>query len=188
MRETFRTLRWSSWLGWQIESNWADWRLFLLYLVIKPVTGSLVLVCMFFAVQYSVGGLLRSGLLPYIYVSNACYGLVNTVMFGMSYVVITDREHYRMLKYIFISPATFSAYFVGRGLARGLEGAIGGAITIIVGSTVASDMLQSWQMKRHGEVTDFRVHRLLATLLGKLPMIASVFGSIQHTSPETVES
>lgn len=47
-------------------------------------------------------------------------------------------------------------------------------ITIIVGSTVASDMLQSWQMKRHGEVTDFRVHRLLATLLGKLPMIASV--------------
>ena len=47
-------------------------------------------------------------------------------------------------------------------------------IAIIVGSTVASDMLQSWQMKRHGEVTDFRLQRLLATLLGKLPMIASV--------------
>ena len=47
-------------------------------------------------------------------------------------------------------------------------------IAIIVSSTVASDMLQSWEMKRHGEVTDFRVHRLLATLLGKLPMLASV--------------
>ncbi len=47
-------------------------------------------------------------------------------------------------------------------------------IGIIVGSTVASDMLQSWEMKRHGEVTDFRPHRLLGTLLGKLPLIASV--------------
>ena len=47
-------------------------------------------------------------------------------------------------------------------------------IGIIVGSTVASDMLQSWEMKRHGEVTDFRPHRLLGTLLSKLPLIASV--------------
>ncbi len=47
-------------------------------------------------------------------------------------------------------------------------------IAIIVGATVASDMLQSWEMKRHGEVTDLRAHRLLATLLGKLPLIASV--------------
>jgi len=54
-------------------------------------------------------------------------------MFGMSNVVISDRESYRMLKYIFISPAQFQAYFVGRGLARALEGAVGGAITIAVG-------------------------------------------------------
>lgn len=47
-------------------------------------------------------------------------------------------------------------------------------IAIIVGSTVASDMLQSWEMKRHGEVTDFRIHRLLGTLLGKLPLLISV--------------
>ena len=47
-------------------------------------------------------------------------------------------------------------------------------ISIIVGSTVTSDMLQSWEMKRQGEVTDFRIHRLLATLLGKVPLIISV--------------
>ncbi len=135
MTEPLRTLGWSAWLGWQIESNWADLRLFVLYLVVKPVCGSLMLVCMFFAAKYATGRV-PPEFLPYIYVSNACYGLVGTVMFGMSYVVISDRESYRMLKYIFISPAQFQAYFVGRGLARGMEGLVGGAITIAAGLAI----------------------------------------------------
>lgn len=141
MAEPTRTLRWSTWLGWQIESNWANPWLFLLYLVVKPITGSLMLVCMFFAARMaaeslgesSVAPRFRPELLPFMYVSNACFGLVGCVMFGMSYVVISDRESYRMLKYIFISPAQFQAYFVGRGLARAMEGAFGGGITILAG-------------------------------------------------------
>jgi len=137
VNEILRTLRWSAWLGWQIESNWADLRLFFLYLVLKPICGSLVLVCMFYAAKYAAADLgatpIRPEFLPFMYVSNACYGLVGTVMFGMSYVVISDRESYRMLKYIFISPAQFQAYFVGRGIARGLEGLFGGIITLAAG-------------------------------------------------------
>ena len=132
--EPFRTLAWSAWLGWQIESNWADPRLFFLYLVVKPVCGSFMLVCMFYAAKYAAGtGRVPTEFLPYIYVSSACYGMVGTVMFGMSYVVISDRESYRMLKYIFISPARFQVYFVGRGLARAAEGFAGGVITIATG-------------------------------------------------------
>lgn len=135
MRSILRTLSWSTWLGWQIESNWADIRLFLLYLVVKPLSGSLMLVCMFYAASYATTRV-PPEFLPYIYVSNACYGLVGAVMFGMSYVVISDRESYRMLKYIFISPAEFQAYFVGRGLARALEGLVGGIITILAGLAI----------------------------------------------------
>src|SRR5262245_12764327 len=138
--EPFRTLRWSTWLGWQVESNWADWKLFVLYLVIKPVTGSLVLVCMFFAAKAAAPTRVPAEFLPFVYVSNACYGLVGCVMFGLSYVVVTDREHYRMLKYIFISPARFRAYFVGRGTARALEGVVGGGITVLVGTLLFRDV------------------------------------------------
>lgn len=145
MSEPFRTLRWSAWLGWQIESNWANPWLFTLYLVVKPITGSLMLVCMFYAAQMAADGMADAGvvstrvppeLLPYVYVSNAVFGLVGSVMFGMSYVVISDRESYRMLKYIFISPAKFQAYFLGRGLARAMEGVVGGTITILAGLTL----------------------------------------------------
>ncbi len=135
--EPFRTLGWSAWLGWQIESNWADVRLFLLYLVVKPVSGAMMLVLMFYAADYAIGvGRMPAQFLPYIYISNACYGLVGCVMFGMSYVVISDRESYRMLKYVYISPGWFQAYFVGRGAARALEGLAGGAITIAAGLLV----------------------------------------------------
>jgi ABC-2 type transport system permease protein len=143
--EPWRTLRWSTWLGWQIESNWANPWLFTVYLVVKPITGSLMLVCMFFAAKAAADGLSDAGLgggrvppelLPYVYVSNAVFGLVGGVMFGMGYVVITDRETYRMLKYIYISPGHFQTYFLGRGLARGLEGVVGGTITILAGLTL----------------------------------------------------
>lgn len=137
-----RTLRLAAWLGWQLETNWASPWLFALYMLVKPVCGSLMLVGMFYAADQAaragaVPGIGRAGIapefLPYMYVSNACYGLVGTVMFGLSYAVVRDREHYRMLKYVYISPAHFQTYFLGRGAARGLEGTIGGVLNITVG-------------------------------------------------------
>lgn len=132
-----RTLRLAAWLGWQLETNWASPWLFALYMFVKPVCGSLMLVGMFYAAdQAAVGtGRLRVAqeFLPYMYVSNACYGLVGAVMFGLSYAVVRDREHYRMLKYIYISPAQFQTYFLGRGASRALEGTIGGVLNLAVG-------------------------------------------------------
>jgi ABC-2 type transport system permease protein len=136
-----RTFRVSTWLGWQIESNWADPRLFALYLIVKPITGSMVLVCMFFAARAVVQT--PPEFLPYVYVSNACFGLVGTVMFGMSYVVVSDRENYGMLKYIFISPARLQGYLLGRGVARALEGIVGGAVTVVAGLFLFSEVRSS---------------------------------------------
>lgn len=43
----------------------------------------------------------------------------------------------------------------------------------VVGSTVACDLLQSWDMKRHGEVTNFAPSRL-AALFARWPLALSV--------------
>ena len=143
MLSHLRTLRLAAWLGWQLETNWASPWLFALYMLIKPVCGSLMLVCMFFAARAATGGRVPAEFLPYLYVSNACYGLVGTVMFGLSYAVVRDREHYRMLKYIYISPAHFQTYFLGRGAARGLEGTVGGVLNICVGLFLFAELRKS---------------------------------------------
>ena len=133
MLARLRTLRLAAWLGWQLETNWASPWLFALYMLVKPVCGSLMLVCMVYAASAGFPGRVPVEFLPYMYVSNACYGLVCTVMFGLSYAVVRVREHYRMLKYIYISPAHFQTYFLGRGASRALEGTIGGLLNIVVG-------------------------------------------------------
>jgi ABC-2 type transport system permease protein len=135
-----RTLRLAAWLGWQLETNWASPWLFALYMLVKPVCGSLMLVCMYYAARYATGGRVPAEFLPYLYISNACFGLVGTVMFGLSYGVVRDREHYRMLKYVYISPAHFQTYFVGRGLARATEGSVGAVLNIAVGLLLFADL------------------------------------------------
>jgi len=46
-------------------------------------------------------------------------------------------------------------------------------VAAVVGSTVACDLLQSWDMKRHGEVHDFRPSRI-AALFARWPLALSV--------------
>jgi ABC-2 type transport system permease protein len=133
LREHWRALRWSAWLGWQIESNWTEPWLFLVYVVIKPLTGSLLLVCMYFAARTASPGGVSPEFLPFLYVGNACYGLVGAVGAGMSYTVISDRDHYGMLKYVYISPVPLPTYFVGRGLSRAAEALVGGLINLGLG-------------------------------------------------------
>jgi drug/metabolite transporter (DMT)-like permease len=50
-------------------------------------------------------------------------------------------------------------------------------LAVIIGSTVIADLLQSHEMKRHGEIDDFRpsgVRRVLATLARKKNLILAM--------------
>lgn len=133
MRDALHSIRWAFWLGWQVESNWTNpWR-FAVYLLVKPFTGSLMLVAMYWAASRAVGAAIASGYLGFLYVSNASYMLVGAVAFGMSWAVVSDREHYGMLKYICLSPARLECYLIGRGLAKGAEGAVGAFLTLLLG-------------------------------------------------------
>ena len=128
------TFRWATWLGWQLESNWTEPWLFFIYVLVKPLTSSLLLVCMYYAARSATAGAVPVEFLPYMYVSNACYMLVGAVMFGMSYAVISDREHYRMLKYIYIGPGRLQTYFVGRSIAGAFQALLGGLLNVAIGA------------------------------------------------------
>jgi ABC-2 type transport system permease protein len=129
-----QTFRWAAWLGWQLESNWTEPWLFIIYVLIKPLTSSLLLVCMYYAARGALPGGVPVAFLPYMYVGNACYMLVGAVMFGMCNAVISDREHYRMLKYIYISPGHFQTYLVGRAIAGAFQALLGGLLNLVIGA------------------------------------------------------
>ncbi len=120
----------ATWLGWQIESNWADPFLFAVYSIVKPLSGAGILVIMYSIIT---GGRFEDPLFPYIYLGNAFYIYVGAVMTGVSWAVIDDREHYKTLKYIYVAPVNIPFYLLGRGVSRFLTGSMAVIITLAAG-------------------------------------------------------
>lgn len=126
----WRSFRLSSWLGWQIESNWADPFLFAVYSLIKPLASVMILVVMYSIIT---DGDYASPMFTYIYLGNAFFIYVGQVMTGISWAVIDDREHYKTLKYIYLTPMHFPTYLMGRGVAKFLVASISVFVTLVVG-------------------------------------------------------
>jgi len=130
MKEALRSFKMATWLGWQIESNWTDPFLFGIYTIAKPVSGALILVVMYSIVAQGGPG---NPLFPYMYVGNAFYIYVGSVLIGISWAIIGDREEYGTLKYIAAAPLLMAWYLLGRGMARTIIGTISAVVTLAIG-------------------------------------------------------
>jgi ABC-2 type transport system permease protein len=128
--EAARSFRVATWLGWQIESNWADPFLFLIYSIVKPVTSVMILVVMYWVIARTDTG---SAYFAYMYLGNTAYIYVGSILVGVSWAIIDDREHYQTLKYIYISPIRIYFYLLGRGMARFLTGTLSVVVTMAFG-------------------------------------------------------
>jgi ABC-2 type transport system permease protein len=126
--EGLRTFITASWLGWQIESNWADPLLFAIYSVARPLAGVMILVVMYSVITDSA---LQEPIFAYIYLGNALYILVGQVITGVSWAVISDREHYRTLRQLYTTPMNGYYYLMGRGVAKLIIAAI--SVIIVIG-------------------------------------------------------
>ncbi len=127
MREALRSFRVATWLGWQIESNWTDPFLFFVYSIIKPVASVMILVVMYWVITRTDTS---SPYFAFMYLGNTAYIYVGSILVGVSWAVIDDREHYQTLKYIYVSPIKFYFYLLGRGMARFLTGTLAVVITL----------------------------------------------------------
>jgi ABC-2 type transport system permease protein len=116
-------------LGWQMEANWTDPLLFFIYSVAKPVAAALILVVML----QVVGGSATAQYRGFVVIGTALWAIVTSGVAGLAQAVLEDREHYRMLKYVYVSPSDFVVVLLGRGVARLSVGAAGGIITLAIG-------------------------------------------------------
>lgn len=132
LRHWWRTLRVGYWLGWQIESNWADPLLFFIYSIARPLGGVLILVFMYYVVARAGG----TAMLGFFVVGTACWPFVVRGMMGTAWSLISDREHWRTLRYVYISPISFRVYLVGRALAQATSAVAAAVVTLIFGRWV----------------------------------------------------
>lgn len=130
LRNHWKSFLSAAWLGWQVESNWADPIVFTIYSVLRPVSMALILLLMYTVIS---GGA-KGEFFDYLYISNALYLIVMQSIANMSWTIFEDRENYRMLKYVFISPQSMMVHLLGRAMARIVIGISTCILLLIVGA------------------------------------------------------
>jgi ABC-2 type transport system permease protein len=122
--------RTAAWLGWQIESNWADPFLFVVYALARPLAGALILAGMYWAVA---GSRVEHGVFAAIYVANAFHNYVTQVLVGMGWIVVEEREQYETLKYVYASPIGIFTYLAGRSAVKFVLATVSVLLALAVG-------------------------------------------------------
>lgn len=120
-------------LGWMVEANWTDPFLFFVYSVAKPIASALILV---FMVDVISGGRVDVHFRAFVVIGTALWSFVTTGIAGLAQSLLEDRERYRMLKYLYVSPNQFLVLMLGRGTARIGIAASAAAITLAFGVVV----------------------------------------------------
>lgn len=122
----------SSYLGWQVSSNWTSPLRFIVYSILRPVSGALILVVMYDVIS---GGRARS-YLAFLVIGVAFWSFVQNGFADFSNAVMEDRGYYKMLKYVYIAPVRLPVYLLGRGLAQ-LGTAVSSALIVLVIASIA---------------------------------------------------
>jgi ABC-2 type transport system permease protein len=126
----WQTLRAATWLEWQARGNWTNPIMYGLYLIVRPITASMVLVLMYWIVSgYGSHG----GIFGFLIAGSAAWTFVEQIMAGLPQAVLADREEYAMLKYVYITPSRFLLVLVGRALPRLLVAFISFLVTLALG-------------------------------------------------------
>lgn len=129
LRDAWQTFRTAIGLGWAIEANWSDPFLFSIYTIAKPLAAAGILVVMF---QVITGGQ-GTEFLQFLIVGSALWNVVFGVMAGLVQSILEDRERYRMMKYVVVTPTSLFPFLLGRSVARVLVSFVAVALTLLIG-------------------------------------------------------
>ena len=133
MRRTLEVIRAASWLGWQVEANWADPFLFVVYSIAKPLSTTLIL---FFMVRVVAQGHATAETFLFLFIGNTFFLYVTEVLIGISWAVFRDREDFETLKYIYTAPIHLLPYLLGRAVTKVVTATIGVAVALLFGRFV----------------------------------------------------
>ncbi len=133
MRALAARVKLAAWLGWQIESNWADPLTFIVYAILRPVGTALILAGMYWSVA---GHGARPEAFAAFYVANAFHEYVVRVLIGMGWIIVEEREEYETLRYVYASPVGILNYLTGRSATKFGLATVSVVLVLTLGWTV----------------------------------------------------
>jgi ABC-2 type transport system permease protein len=135
-----RTIKQAIWVGWKVETNWADPLVFAIYYLIRPLSG-LLIVGFVFLVGRAVGSNFTPEYFAFMFIGNSFFIYVTQIMMTMSMLIHDDRSHYEVLKHIYLAPSSLSWYIIGRSLNGVMNASISLAMTLGLGVLIFQGLL-----------------------------------------------
>jgi len=139
VRNVLKTVKQGIWVGWKVETNWADPFIFAIYYLVRPLAGLLIVGFIF--IIGSLGGVLNPSYFAFMFIGNSFFVYVTQIMLTMSMLIHDDRSHYEVLKHIYLAPGSLSWYIVGRALNGVLNATISLVLTLGFGVLIFQDFL-----------------------------------------------
>jgi ABC-2 type transport system permease protein len=136
-----RTIKQAIWVGWKVETNWADPLVFAIYYLIRPL-ASLLIVGFIFLVGSAVGGgTFSPDYFAFMFVGNSFFIYATSIMMSMSMLIHDDRSHYEVLKHIYLTPGSLWWYILGRALNGVLNATVSLLLTMGLGVLIFQGLL-----------------------------------------------
>jgi len=136
-----RTIKQAVWVGWKVETNWADPLVFAIYYMIRPIAGLLIVGFVFLIGSFASGGALNSQYFAYMFIGNTFFLYLLQVTQTMSMLIHEDRAHYEVLKHIYLTPGSLSWYIVGRALNGVMNASMSLILTLSFGVLIFQGFL-----------------------------------------------
>lgn len=118
-------------LSWDLEGNWAPAWLYVIFALIPPISGVLMLVFMYLVIMGSTGD---PSYLAFLLTGSAAFIFVRLVLSGAGMEVVDDREHYRTFRYIYAAPVPFAVHIFGRVATKVIIASLGATATFVAGA------------------------------------------------------
>src|SRR3972149_5084871 len=136
-----RTIKQAVWLGWKVETNWADPLVFAIYYLIRPLSGLLVVGFIFIIGSFASGGALNPQYFAFMFVGNSFFIYVVQIMMTMTMLIHEDRAHYEVLKHIYLTPTSLSWYIIGRALNGVMNASVSLLLTLGFGLLIFQGLI-----------------------------------------------
>jgi len=136
-----RTIKQAAWLGWKVETNWADPFVFAIYYLIRPLAGLLIVGFIFIIGSFASGGAFNPEYFTYMFIGNSFFIYVLQIMMTMTILIHEDRAHYEVMKHIYLSPGSLSWYILGRALNGVMNASVSLLLTIGFGVLIFQGLL-----------------------------------------------
>ena len=120
-------------LGWAVSSNWTRPLTFVVYTLLRPLSGALILV-----VMYSVitgGRSSTRAYLVFLVIGVAFWAFVTEGVSDFATGILEDRGRFKMLKYAYLAPVRFPVFLVGRASSK-LTSAAASVVILLVVATL----------------------------------------------------